>query len=224
MHSSFTLGRQLSFSSDKEDESLDCIRLFFMIDIGSKKKPLIICLRLYDSNLSKNFFIKPQAIILLYDITSKESFDSAIKYYNDLIDDKEQMNFNYILVGNKIDLIDKENENKEENTINNKVNISYYKQTIEKENFDITKDISGLNGFNLEELLNEIALLLYNSVKLMETRKTELYQIEGDSIIIQNKLEIDNKETSYHDIEYKKEVYKINKSNKKNCCFYCNIF
>ena len=214
--------------------------------------------------MTKNFFIKPQAIILLYDITSKESFDSIIKYYNELKEDKNFVNVKYILVGNKIDLIEeinikeendnnnnknydknveneenkknieneenkehKEKEESKENNIkimNNNININYYKQNIDKENFDLIKDISGLNGFYLEDLLNETALLLYNLVKLMENTTNELYQIERDSIIIENKLEINKEQTSYHDIEYKNEVNKINKSANKACCLFCNIF
>ena len=214
--------------------------------------------------MTKNFFIKPQAIILLYDITSKESFDSIIKYYNELKEDKNFVNVKYILVGNKIDLIEeinikeendnnnnknydknveneenkknieneenkehKEKEESKENNIkimNNNININYYKQNIDKENFDLIKDISGLNGFYLEDLLNETALLLYNLVKLMENTTNELYQIERDSIIIENKLEINKGQTSYHDIEYKNEVNKINKSTNKACCLLCNIF
>lgn len=148
------------------------------------------------------------------------------------------------MIGNKIDLIEseqdndknqeKENkENKENNQVknekeeNNKLNatndINYYKQIIEKENFDLTKDISGLNGFYLDDLLNETALLLYKYVKNMESAKNYLYQIEGDSIIIENKLEINNRQKSYHDKEYKKEVNKINKQN-NICCFICDIF
>ena len=42
---------------------------------------------------------------------------------------------------------------------------NYFKTIIDKEKFELTKEISGLNGFYLEELLNEIALILYKSIK-----------------------------------------------------------
>ena len=73
-------------------------------------------------------------------------------------------------------------------------------------------------------MLNETALLLYKYVKNMESATSVLYQLEGDSIIIENKLDINNRQKSYHDVEYKKEVNKINKQNNKICCFICNIF
>ena len=80
---------QSSFISEKDDDLFNCIRLFFLITLPKKNKQLIICLRLYDSELNKNFFIVPQAIFLLYDITSKDSFDSVVKFYNDLKNEKK---------------------------------------------------------------------------------------------------------------------------------------
>ena len=102
---SFILGKQSSFISDINDDSFDCLRLFFLINSPNcKEQQLIICLRLYYSDFTPNFFITPQAILLLYDITSKESLDSTIKYYNDLIQGKKFTNVKFILVGNKCDL------------------------------------------------------------------------------------------------------------------------
>lgn len=262
LYTSFAFTKQTSFISEKEDDSIDCVRLFFLLNLVNKNKQLIICLRLYDSQLSKTFLITPQAIILLYDITSKESFDSVINYYNNIKDDKKYINIKCILVGNKIDLIDEEKEENEKNdescekNTNNEINkqkkeeneldeinekqiekeeknkieqnkinnINYYKNIVEKEKFDLLKVISGLNGFYLEDLLNEIALLLFKNVKEMENIPNYLYQLERDSIVIENKLDINDRQKSYHDIEYKKEVNKINKSNNKICCMMCNIF
>ena len=269
---SFILGKQSSFISDINDDSFDCLRLFFLINSPNcKEQQLIICLRLYYSDFTPNFFITPQAILLLYDITSKESLDSTIKYYNDLIQGKKFTNVKFILVGNKCDLIGekieenkengkedkieenkvnekykedeknerKEKEKSEENLENEKIksdgtsqrqkeleinNHLFNKEIIDKQSFTFTKEISGLNGFYLEDLLNETALLLFSLVKDKETAINDLYQIEGDSIFIENKLEIDNRQKSYHDLEYKKEINKINKSNNKNCCFMCGIF
>ena len=257
---SFILGKQSSFISDINDDSFDCLRLFFLINSPNcKEQQLIICLRLYYSDFTPNFFITPQAILLLYDITSKESLDSTIKYYNNLIQGKKFTNVKFILVGNKCDLIGekieenkvnekykedeknerKEKEKSEENLENDKIksdgtsqrqkeleinNHLFNKEIIDKQSFTFTKEISGLNGFYLEDLLNETALLLFSLVKDKETAINDLYQIEGDSIFIENKLEIDNRQKSYHDLEYKKEINKINKSNNKNCCFMCGIF
>ena len=319
MYTSFAFGKQPSFVSEKEEDLLDCIVLYYLVNVKSKNKQLIICLRFYDSELTNHFFINPQAIFLLYDITSKDSFDSVIEYYKDLIKDNKYTKIKFFLLGNKIDLIDEENEEKEnidekdeddenddvkgeekeknenikennknnekeekeekeenddekkekekekkenkkeseeyknsdekndenekneikqekkeeknnkiENEINNAQSTSnnkdYFKTIIDKEKFELTKEISGLNGFYLEELLNEIALILYKSIKEMEKTTSETC-LEGDSILIDNKLEINNKQNSYYDIDYKKEIHKINKSNNKPCCcLICEIF
>ena len=161
----------------------------------------------------------------------KESDESRVKENEESLKNKEN-------IENKENKENKENvENKEIKENNQKIeykenneldeinNKNYNKQTtIEKENFDLTKNISGLNGFYLEDLLKETALLLYKYIKNMENATSVLYQIEGDSIIIENKLDIDKRQTSYHDVEYKKEVNKINKQNNKICCLVCNIF
>ena len=255
LYTSFALAKQpSSYISEKDGDIFDCIRLFFLINLVNKNKELIISLRLYDSDLSNNFLVNPQAFFLLYDLTSKESFDKLIKYYDKLKNDKKYSNVKYILIGNKIDLIENEqkpiknqvieneenleskdnsenkenneenNEQKENNELNEINNKNVYKQIIEKENFDLIKKISGLNGLNLEDLLNETTLLLYKHIKNMESAASVLYQLEGDSIIIDNKLDIDNRQKSYHDVEYKKEVNKINKQSNKICCLVCNIF
>jgi GTPase SAR1 family protein len=233
----------------------------------NKNKQLIICLKIYTFELTENFFISPHAIILLYDITSKDSFDSLISYYNKLKNDKRYNSIKYILVGNKIDLIEEEddeqnnkyegkddkekkeeireeNENLENNNelkdkdVNNEINDNnksgknikknkinnenYFKEIIEKENFDLKKEISGLNSFNLEELFDEISCLLYKTVKDLENVGNEQYKTENDLSFTDNKIEIGNRQ-SYFDDEYKNEVNKINKTNNKGCCLYCNI-
>ena len=208
---------------------------------------------------------------MLYNITSKDSFDSVISCYNKLKNNTRYNNVKYIIVGNKIDLIEeddddqsskngdknykeekeekeekKENidknnpledvdkdknennknkntnnssDNNNENTINNK---NCFNEIIEKENFDLKKEISGLSGFNLEALLDETVSLLYRAVKELENVRNEQYQIESDSLFVNNKMEMDNRQ-SYYDIEYKNEVTKINKQNINFCCLSCNI-
>ena len=255
--------------SEKDDDIFDCIRLYYLINLKNKNKQIIICLRLYNSEFTDNFFVTPQAIFLLYDITSKDSFDCVIKYYKDLIKDNKYKNIKYILLGNKIDLINEEieeketkenneeicnkDENKDEDNDENEknqmeieqidekninienefkinkgqnknINKNYYKEIIDKENFDLTKEISGLNGFYLEDLLNETALMLYKMVKKLENSTIEFSNLEGDSTIIENKLEINRGQNSYHDLDYKKDIKKINKSNNKPCCLICEIF
>ena len=116
------------------------------------------------------------------------------------------------------------NEIKTNKGQNKNINKKYYKEIIDKEHFDLTKEISGLNGFYLEDLLNETALMLYKMVKNLENSTIEFSNLEGDSTIIENKLEIIRGQNSYHDLDYKKDINKINKSNNKSCCLICEIF
>ena len=99
---------------------MGCIRLYYLVNLINKNKQLIICLRLYDSELAQDFSIVPQAIILLYDITSNESFDSVIDYYNKSKNDIKNKDVKYILVGNKIDLIEEEDEEQNSKNEENK--------------------------------------------------------------------------------------------------------
>ena len=265
LSTSVAQGKQLnqsSFMSEKDEEVFsNCIRLFYSVNITDKNKQIIVCLRIYDSELSQNFFfITPQAFFLLYDITSKDSFESVVEYSKIIKEDKKYEDAKFILVGNKTDLIDEENseietderdkinekeekekikeekdnnenelkdededENEEEkndkegksqelieikdkvNEIKNKServtidfkednkmnNKQYYQEVMKKEKFPLLKEISGLNGDGLEELLNETIVLLFKMVKDIQSSAYNTYQIEGESTIIENKLEID---------------------------------
>ena len=51
---------------------------------------------------------------------------------------------------------------KEDSKTNNK---NYFQEVMKKEKFVLSKEISGLNGGSLEELLNETVILLYKMVK-----------------------------------------------------------
>ena len=51
---------------------------------------------------------------------------------------------------------------KEDSKTNNK---NYFQEVMKKEKFVLSKEISGLNGDSLEELLNETVILLYKMVK-----------------------------------------------------------
>jgi len=54
-------------------------------------------------SLSANFIKKVEGIILMYDITNKESFDTISRWWNDIFEHKER-DFSFILIGNKSDL------------------------------------------------------------------------------------------------------------------------
>ena len=59
----------------------------------------------YNSMVS-NYYKKADGIILVFDLTNKESFDSINKWIKDINDNVDSKKIKRVLVGNKIDLTD----------------------------------------------------------------------------------------------------------------------
>ena len=59
----------------------------------------------YNSMVS-NYYKKADGIILVFDLTNKESFDSINKWIKDINDNVDSKKIKRVLVGNKIDLSD----------------------------------------------------------------------------------------------------------------------
>lgn len=82
---------------------------FFTRDIEIGKK--IIRVKVWDTagqerfkSLTKNFFRNAQGVILVYDVTSRESFRSLKEWINSIYDQVGDDRIKIIIVGNKIDL------------------------------------------------------------------------------------------------------------------------
>ena len=94
-------------------------------------------------SLSANFIKRADGIILMYDITNRESFDTISKWLDDIIDYKER-DFPIILVGNKCDLENERKVPKEEGeSFANKLNVKFY-------------ETSNKDGINIEESSREL--------------------------------------------------------------------
>ena len=94
-------------------------------------------------SLSANFIKKADGVILMYDITNRESFDTISKWLDDIIDYKER-DFPIILVGNKCDLENERKVPKEEGeSFANKLNVKFY-------------ETSNKDGINIEESSREL--------------------------------------------------------------------
>ena len=102
------------------------------------KNDLIVCLRIYINELNTIFLTVPNSIILLYDITSEDSFDTISFIYEKLIKEKKYENIKFIFVGNKKDLIKEEEEKTEDDENKNE----QFKEDDEKENLINNKDES----------------------------------------------------------------------------------
>ena len=109
-------------------------------------------------SLAPNFIKKADGIILMYDITDRESFDTISKWWEDILNNKEK-DFPIILVGNKIDLEDNREVKREEGeNLAKKLNTKFF-------------EISNKDGTNVKESSRELIsmILNYNTDDLMTT-------------------------------------------------------
>jgi GTPase SAR1 family protein len=212
--------------NDDKDTINNCSRLFYKIK--SKNKDLILCLRIYIGELNTIFITIPNSIILLYDITSEQSFEIISNYYEKLIEKKKYENTKFIVVGNKKDLIHEEDENKEsgesednekEESKKNLLNLeNKIQKYCDEKKINLNKEISGLYGEGVMELFEETIKLLYVDIINMEEDGREFDTSISFYKNIETELNLSSTGQSYHSNEYKKE---INKINKKRCCFFC---
>ena len=102
-------------------------------------------------SLATNFIKKADGIILMYDITDRDSFKTISKWWKDILDNKEK-DFPVILVGNKIDLEDERQVQREEGEI------------IAKEfNFKFF-EVSNKDGTNVEKSSRELINLVLRQI------------------------------------------------------------
>ena len=92
------------------------------VDINGKRIKKNICVSLYDTagqekfkSITLNYFKETEGIILMYDITNRESFDNVEAWINSIkesIGSSHSSEYVIILMGNKLDLVDKNSNNR----------------------------------------------------------------------------------------------------------------
>jgi small GTP-binding protein len=124
------------------------------IDMRNKKIELEngkkVNVKFYDTSgqeryhsLSANFIKRADGIILMYDITNRESFDAISRWWHDIKEHKEN-DFPVILVGNKCDLENERKVKKEEGESKSKeYNAKFY-------------EVSNKDGTNVDESSREL--------------------------------------------------------------------
>ena len=154
-------------------------------------------------SLIPNYIREAQIILLIYDISNKESFDSIPKWITQIYDVKKAEGV-FVLIGNKIDL---ENERK--------VTFEEGKKFAEENNF-IFQEISAKNGDNFEKLFEiQIFEAIYSKFKKeFDKRENMGYDVQANN---------ETKEYSYNEISnYKVKLEANNKTEnakkKKKCC------
>ena len=164
----------------------------------------IISLNIWDASghekfdsITQNFYQNAQLVILMYDITDINSFNS-IPFWYKKIKEKSEKYTRYALVGNKCEV--------------NKRKVSYEqgKEYSDKENMNIFCEISANIGNGIPQLFDMIAHLLYKEILeyqvYLTTSGINMSSFVGDSepIVLSTPV----------NAEYKKEIKKVNK---KNC-------
>ena len=117
-------------------------------------------------SLSANFIKNADGIVLMYDITNRESFDTISRWWNNILEHKEK-DFPVILVGNKCDLKDERKVQKEEGEkIAKEYNVKFY-------------EASNKDGINVEESFRELINIILSRMpdhikKIKTTKKNQL--------------------------------------------------
>ena len=138
-------------------------------------------------SLTSSFIKTCSAFILIFDLTRKNTFHN-IDHWIKIIKENTSPKF-MILIGNKSDLINERNIDKD-------IILDY----CEKNLFNYM-EISAKNNLNIEKLFKEVAYQLYNDIKKSEKNDIKNIGYKGNFSDIQVKLD-DN-----------------NPSHKKGCCW-----
>ena len=164
-----------------------------------------IRLTLYDTagqekfrSLIPMYIREAQIILLVYDITNKESFDSIPKWFSDILNVKNDEAV-FVLIGNKIDL-----------TNSRKISYNEGKRLANEKNI-IFEELSAKNGTNFNDLFNNrIFEAVYKKFKnkfddIEKIQNNNSYEsTESNEIQLKN-IKMDNNN-------------EIKKKRKKKCC------
>ena len=102
--------------------------------------------------ITTNYYKNADGIILMFDVTDKQTFDS-ISIWNNEIQNKSKKDINVLIVGNKIDL--------ENNRFMSKKEIE---QQLSLKNFKY-EEISAKDNNNIEHIIENFAKIVYYSKK-----------------------------------------------------------
>ena len=142
--------------SNKFEPVLSTIGYDILTKIISLENGKKVNVRFYDTSgqeryhsLPYNFIKGADGIILMYDITNRESFDSISRWWDDILKNKKK-DFPVILVGNKSDLKNERKVQKEEGESKaNELNTKFY-------------EVSNKDGTNLKESSRDIISMVLN--------------------------------------------------------------
>ena len=164
-----------------------------------------IRLTLYDTagqekfrSLIPMYIREAQIILLVYDITNKESFDSIPKWFSDILNVKNDEAV-FVLIGNKIDL-----------TNNRKISYNEGKRLANEKNI-IFEELSAKNGTNFNDLFNN---RIFEAVyKKFKNKFDDIEKIQNNN----NYESTESNEIQLKNIKMDNNI-EIKKKTKKKCC------
>jgi small GTP-binding protein len=121
------------------------------------------------NSLSYNYIKNSHGIILMYDISKKESFTKIKDWLKNILEHKDK-DFPILLLGNKCDLEEEREVTKEEgNQLANELNLHFY-ETSNKNNINIEKAITELIEMIYKKLEKEFPGFETEQVKLDKSK------------------------------------------------------
>ena len=164
------------------------VRLLLYDTAGQEKFRSLIPMYIRESNI----------ILLVYDITRKESFDNIPRWFSDVLNIKSNEAI-YVLVGNKIDLKDQR-----------KVTYNEGKKLADEKNI-IFEEVSAKTGENFEELFRD---KIYESIyKKYKNEFEKRNYLNGDELVVN----LDDEENK-NKIKIDKNNFKKKSTKKSFCC------
>ena len=115
-------------------------------------------------SVSKQYFKKAQGIFLVFDLTSRISFEEILNWL-DLIQKETESGLPIVLVGNKSDLCDRLISGEEANELANKKNLQYF-------------ETSAAKGTNVNEAFYALVELCWDKESRRNTEGVRLNKVE----------------------------------------------
>ena len=169
-------------------------------------------------SINSQYYRKANAILLLYDITKKDSFDEINNYYSKEIRERCNKNIPVVLIGNKLDLENEREVSQEEAIILAKQENYVFRETSCKTNQNVANAFEALiELWNNEERKKRSMGQRSNSDEFRKNKKREssskINFLEKTTTIISNRR---NNELTLYDESFKLESTP-NKNSEKKC-------
>ena len=150
--------------------------------------------------LAPIFFRGSNGAIIIFDVTNRETFDRAKKWFNELKQYTEGIP--YILVGNKIDLPNRAISNEEATKLAREYDCKYF-------------EVSALLGTNVNEIFYALADIIHQHRKKGKKEKMDNFDENFNS---GNNTNYGSNRNKKLQIDYMPENYKVANNRKGSCC------